>query len=169
MNTCGAASPLSHSVSADAGPIRQVARIVESSPDSGWLLEQISSPDSGANVVFTGTVRRFTGDRETAWLEYECYAGMAVREMRRLIAECCERFSCSGAGILHRVGRVDPGETSIAIAVSTTHRDAAFRAAEWLMHGVKARLPVWKKDFAPDGSSHWVAPGAGHPAGGTRP
>ncbi len=130
--------------------------------DCNELLLHVASPECGATVLFTGSPRQFTvvdlqGTREeTAWLEYECYAPMAEREMNLLCTEATRRFDCRRVAIVHRTGPVAPGETSIAITVGSPHRAAAFAAAQWIMEGVKSRVPVWKRDHAPDGTSRWV-------------
>lgn len=133
-------------------------RLDTSLPEPGQLLAAIASPACGASVLFAGSARRHTGSRETEWLEYECYPAMALAELERLAHHCCQMFGAGGVAIAHRLGKVPAGQTSILIAVATPHRVAAFRAVEWLMEEIKARVPIWKKDFAPDGTGQWIHP-----------
>ncbi len=133
--------------------------IVDGPLDCAALLSHVSRTDCGATVLFTGSARQFTGDQETLWLEYESYDPMARRELGLICDEVCELFDCRQVAVAHRTGRVNPGETSIAIAVASPHRAAAFDGAKWMMDAIKSRVPVWKKDFANDGTAKWVSPG----------
>jgi molybdopterin synthase catalytic subunit len=83
---------------------------------------------------------------------------MAKRELGRVCDETIDRFEVRQIAVAHRIGRVNPGEVSIAIAVASPHRTAAFDAARWMMDQIKSRVPVWKKDFASDGTASWVTP-----------
>ncbi len=125
--------------------------------DPAPLLEFVCGPDCGATAMFVGTVRRWTGSRETAWLDYECYPEMVEREMQRIAAEAADRYGCAALAFRHRIGQVDPGATSMALAVATPHRSAAFAAVEWAVDQVKHRVPVWKRDVGTDGSCIWQA------------
>lgn len=141
--------------------------IVEQPPDCAALLAHVSRTDCGATVLFTGSARQFTGDQETLWLEYECYGPMARRELGLICDEVCELFDCRRVAVSHRIGRVNPGESSIAIAVASPHRAAAFEGARWMMDAIKSRVPVWKKDHASDGTADWVSP-VNRPVAGIR-
>jgi molybdopterin synthase catalytic subunit len=125
--------------------------------DPAQLLEFVRGPDCGATAMFVGTVRRWTGSRETAWLDYECYPEMVEREMQRIAGEAADKFGCVALAFRHRIGQADPGATSIALAVATPHRAAAFAAVEWAVDQVKHRLPIWKRDVGTDGSCIWQA------------
>jgi molybdopterin synthase catalytic subunit len=93
--------------------------------------------------------------RETLYLEYEAYEAMALKEMERLITRARSEFDISNIGIVHRLGRLEIGETSIVIAVAAPHRKAAFAACEWLIRELKRTVPIWKKEVYADGE-HWV-------------
>jgi molybdopterin synthase catalytic subunit len=110
-------------------------------------------------VLFLGTTREFTGQRRTVSLDYECYEQMAVTKLGELEAEACRRWPLVGVCIEHRLGRIPPGEISVAIAVSAPHRAAAFEAGKWLIDTIKQIVPVWKKENWSDGTSQWVHPG----------
>ena len=112
-------------------------------------------PECGATVTLDGYVRRFTGDRETLYLVYEAYEPMAVKEMRRLITAAHERFNISSVAIVHRLGRLEIGETSVVVSVAAPHRKAAFEACEWLIRELKRTVPIWKKEVYADGEE-WV-------------
>ena len=123
------------------------------------VLDGVNSPRAGASVLFLGTTREFTGDRQTESLDYECYDDMAASKMAELEADARSRWSLIGCVIVHRVGRVDIGQASVAIAVSSPHRQQAFEAGKWLIDTLKETVPVWKKENWTDGTSQWVHPG----------
>lgn len=118
-------------------------------------LEWASAPPYGAVVVFLGTTRSPNRGKEVAYLEYEAYPAMAEAVMHQIIAEMRERWGLGRVALWHRTGRVYPAEASILIVVSAPHRPEAFEACRYAIERVKQALPVWKKEFAPDGS-HWV-------------
>jgi len=127
--------------------------------DAGAVLQLVSSPNAGAVVLFLGTTREVTGERRTLWLDYECYADMAQRKLAELEAQARSRWPLVACAILHRLGRVEIGESSVAIAVSSPHRRAAFEAGQWLVDTLKEVVPIWKHEHWADGSSEWVHPG----------
>src|SRR6185369_3802748 len=101
------------------------------------VLAQGATHEAGAVVLFLGTTREFTAGRQTAALDYECYGDMAREQLTRLEAEARSRWPLVGCAIVHRVGRVSLGEASVAVAVSTAHRQAAFEAGKWLIDTLK--------------------------------
>jgi molybdopterin synthase catalytic subunit len=127
--------------------------------DANAVLRHVASPEAGAVVLFLGTTRRFTDGRETASLDYECYAEMARRKLAELEAEARRRWPIVGCAIVHRVGHLELGEASVAVAVSTPHRQAAFEAGQWLIDTLKKVVPIWKRENWTDGSSGWIHPG----------
>jgi molybdopterin synthase catalytic subunit len=133
--------------------------ITDKSIDVESLLSGVASPAAGAVVLFLGTTREFTAGRQTASLDYECYAEMALRKMAELESQARARWNLEGCAIIHRVGNVPIGEASVAIAVCTAHRAAAFEAGEWLIDTLKEVVPIWKKENWADGESQWVHPG----------
>lgn len=132
--------------------------IVEQPIESSQILDRVQSTLSGAVVLFLGTTRHLTGQRETARLEYECYYELAIKQMHRLRSQAMADWPLNGCSIVHRIGQVPVGEASVAIAVSSAHRKAAFAAAEWLIDRLKVEVPIWKKEFFADGTSEWIHP-----------
>jgi molybdopterin synthase catalytic subunit len=131
--------------------------------DAAALLRQVGSPDAGAIVLFLGTTRQFTDGRQTASLDYECYPEMARHKLAQLEAEARSRWPLAACAIVHRIGHVELGEASVAVAVSTAHRQAAFEAGRWLIDTLKEVVPIWKKENWADGDSQWVHPGLDAP------
>ena len=129
--------------------------------DPSKLLGAVESVEAGAVVLFLGTTRAVTKGRKTASLDYECYGEMAEKELRRLEAKARENWPIIGCEIVHRIGHLDPGEASIAIAVSSPHRPDAFEAGRWLIDTIKEVVPIWKQEHWTDGSSEWVDPLSG--------
>ena len=137
--------------------------ITEHPVDEAAVLASVKSDQAGAVVLFLGTTREFTAvgqsNKQTVRLEYECYREMALREIKALAAEARQRWSLVEVAIAHRIGEVPLGETSVAIAVSSGHRPAAFAAGRWLIDTLKERVPIWKKENWADGTKDWVHPG----------
>ena len=127
--------------------------------DPAAVLAQVASNEAGAVVLFLGTTREFTAGRRTASLDYECYPEMAEKQLAALEGEARSRWPITGCSIVHRLGRLELGETSIAIAVSSPHRAVAFEAGKWLIDTIKEVVPIWKQENWADGSSEWVHPG----------
>ena len=110
-------------------------------------------------VLFLGTVRALTGDEVTLALEYDAYAPMAEAELAKLDADVRARWPVIGVALVHRLGRLEVGEASVAVAVSSPHRVEAFEAARYAIDALKAQVPIWKKDVRPAGDA-WVHPEA---------
>jgi molybdopterin synthase catalytic subunit len=123
--------------------------------DVGAVARRVVLPECGATVTLDGYARRWTADRETEYLVYEAYDRMALSEMQKLGSEAHKRFEIAHVGIVHRTGRLEIGETSVVIAVSSPHRRAAFEACEWLIKELKRTVPIWKKEVFQDGEV-WV-------------
>lgn len=128
--------------------------------DPARLLAQVTSSRAGAVVLFLGVTREFTRGRQTMWLDYEAYGEMARVKLEELEAEARKRWPIADCVIVHRLGRVDLAESSVAIAVAAPHRGDAFDAGEWLIDTLKEVVPIWKQEHWADGSSEWVHPGA---------
>lgn len=127
--------------------------------DTAAVLAQVASHDAGAVVLFLGTTREFTHGRRTTSLDYECYPEMAEKKLTELEAEAKSRWPLTGCSIVHRLGHLELGEASIAIAVSSPHRGVAFEAGQWLIDTIKQVVPIWKQENWADGTSEWVHPG----------
>ncbi len=133
--------------------------IVEQPIEIHTIVQSAASDHSGATVLFLGTTRQFTAGKETARLEYECYREMAIRKMTELRDGAISTWRLNECSVVHRVGVVPVGEASVAIAVSSAHRKAAFEAAEWLIDQLKTEVPIWKQECYADGTTEWVHPG----------
>ena len=118
----------------------------------------VKSPADGAVVTFDGIVRNNFDGREVRYLEYEAYTAMAEKKMADIAAEAQNKFAVDDIAMVHRIGRLEIGESSILIAVAAPHRQPAFEACAYAMDRVKEEVPVWKKEFFADGESHWVQP-----------
>ncbi len=127
--------------------------------DPQTVLSSVASHDAGAVVLFLGTTREFTHGRQTLSLDYECYPAMAEKKLAELEAQARQRWPIVGCAIVHRLGRVELGEASIAIAVSSPHRAVAFEAGQWLIDTIKEVVPIWKQEHWADGATEWVHPG----------
>ena len=123
--------------------------------DVGEIARRVVPRECGATVTLDGYAREWTRGRKTLYLEYEAYQAMAPGEMRRIAETAHERFEITHVGIVHRIGHVNIGETSVVISVSAPHRHAAFEACEWLIRELKCSVPIWKKEVFEDGSA-WV-------------
>ena len=134
-------------------------RLTEEPIDFAALTEAVRSTDSGAVVLFLGTVREMTDGRRTTALEYEAFGPMAESKIAEIEAEARRRWPLDRVAIAHRVGRLELGEGSVAVAVSSAHRAEAFEAARYLIDTLKETVPIWKKENWHDGSSEWVHPG----------
>ena len=125
------------------------------------VARRVVPPECGATVTLDGYARRFTKDkktgqiRETDYLVYEAYEPMAIKEMRKLVEKVKNEFEISNVGIVHRLGRLEIGETSVVISVAAPHRRPAFAACEWLIKELKRTVPIWKKEIYADGEA-WV-------------
>jgi molybdopterin synthase catalytic subunit len=122
------------------------------------VIDRVGRPEAGAVVLFLGTVRETTGSRRTSSLEYECYREMAEKKLQELEAEARGRWPLVACAIVHRLGHLAVGETSVAIALSAAHRRPAFEAGQWLIDRIKEVVPIWKKENYADGTSDWVHP-----------
>jgi molybdopterin synthase catalytic subunit len=126
------------------------------------LVAAARSGEDGAVVVFDGIVRNNTRGRATLYLDYEAYEEMALAEMRRLAMEAREKFGVRPVTLVHRLGRLQIGESSVLIVVASAHRAQAFDACRWLIDTLKRIVPIWKKETFADGAV-W-APGEPFPA-----
>jgi|SRR5579862_808865 len=128
------------------------ARIVHEKIDAAVILENFKCPSDGAMVTFEGVVRDNSRGRRTLFLDYESYEEMAIKEMNRLAENALAQFAIRQVVIVHRVGRLYVGETSVLIAVASEHRAAAFEACRWLIDTLKRTVPIWKKEHFEDGA-----------------
>jgi molybdopterin synthase catalytic subunit len=127
--------------------------------DYAAVTDLVRSPLAGAVCTFLGTVREFTGDRRTVALAYESYPEMALKKMAELEEEARRRWPVIELALVHRVGNLELGEVSVAVAVSCPHRHESFEACRWLIDSLKQVVPIWKKEIWADGNEAWVHPG----------
>ncbi|MHC4398788.1 MAG: molybdenum cofactor biosynthesis protein MoaE [Planctomycetota bacterium] len=127
--------------------------------DTPEVVQSVRSPAAGAVVLFLGTARESTDGRQTESLEYEAYAGMAHAKLAELEEEARQRWPLVACAVVHRLGHLAIGEVSVAVAVSSAHRQPAFEAGQWLIDRIKEVVPIWKKENWADGTSQWVHPG----------
>ena len=144
--------PVSGGVDADAARRSQHAAIVRERIETVSILEGIKRPEDGAAVVFEGIVRNHTRGRRTLYLDYEAYEEMALKQMEELAARALAEYKIRDVAIVHRLGRLEIGETSVLIAVASAHRAAAFDACRWLIDTFKRTVPIWKKEHFEDGA-----------------
>jgi MoaE-MoaD fusion protein len=111
------------------------------------LADELKADADGAVVVFEGIVRDHSGDRRTLYLEYEAYEPMALDKMREIGTEAASKFKIDRIGIIHRLGRIEIGETSVAIIVTAEHRRPAFEACHYAIDRLKQVVPIWKKEY----------------------
>jgi molybdopterin synthase catalytic subunit len=127
-------------------------RIVHDPIDTEAVVARLKHPSDGAVVIFDGIVRDNTRGRRTLYLNYEAYEAMALKQMESLEAEARTRFAVRGISLIHRLGRLEIGETSVLIVVASAHRGVAFEACRWIIDTLKKTVPIWKKEFFEDGA-----------------
>jgi molybdopterin converting factor subunit 1 len=116
------------------------------------ILPKLERAEDGAIVIFDGVVRNHSRGRETKHLEYEAYEPMALKQMQQLAAEARQKFAIRNVALVHRLGKLEIGESSVLIAVYSAHRVAAFEACRCLIDTLKQTVPIWKKEFFADGA-----------------
>ncbi len=124
--------------------------------DTAGILVAIKAGADGAVCAFDGIVRNNTRGRQTLYLVYEAYREMALTQMRALAEEAVGRFGVRHVAVVHRLGRLEIGETSVLIAVASAHRGVTFEACRWLIDELKKKVPIWKKEYFVDGAV-WAA------------
>jgi MoaE-MoaD fusion protein len=116
------------------------------------IADDLKAPEDGATAIFEGIVRNNTRGRPTLYLDYEAYEPMALNEMEKLAENALGQFKIRDVRLVHRLGRLQIGETSVLIVVSSAHRGAAFEACRWLIDTLKKTVPIWKKEYFEDGA-----------------
>jgi molybdopterin synthase catalytic subunit len=129
-----------------------VYRLVREPIDAANLVAYVKAPEDGAVATFDGVVRNHSRGQRTLYLEYEAYEGMALAKMREIVGEMHQRFAIHRAAMVHRLGRIEIGETSVFIAVSAAHRGPALDACRWAIDALKKTVPIWKKEYFEDGA-----------------
>jgi len=131
---------------------RRYASIVRKAIDTPQSVAGLKRGEDGAALAFEGVVRNQTRSRKTLYLDYEAYEEMALEQMESLARQALQQFQIRDVAIVHRLGRLEIGETSVLIAVTSAHRAAAFDACRWLIDALKRTVPIWKKEYFEDGA-----------------
>jgi molybdopterin synthase catalytic subunit len=147
----GLLPPVSGGSSSDSGGSGDV-RIVREPIDGQAITAKLKQASDGAAVIFDGIVRDNTRGRRTLYLDYEAYETMALKQMESLATEARTRFGVRAVSIIHRLGPLEIGETSVLIVVASAHRGAAFEACRWIIDTLKKTVPIWKKEYFEDGA-----------------
>ena len=134
------------------------------------LVHQVINPDKyqefyvdhshGAVVKFLGVVRNVHEGRDVKRIFYECYERMTLRMMQQIEQECLENYPMVKMVLVHRIGMVELGEASVLVCTSSKHRKDSYESSMFIMNRVKELLPIWKKEFHPDGETSWVGIGS---------
>jgi len=128
------------------------ASITREKIDTQFVVDGLKRGEDGASIVFEGIVRNQTRGRKTRFLDYEAYEQMALQQMESLAAQAIDQFKVRDVAIVHRLGRLEIGETSVLIAVASAHRGPAFEACRWIIDALKRTVPIWKKEHFEDGA-----------------
>jgi len=135
----------------------QRAWITREAIDAGSVLDRVGAAGDGAALLFVGVVRDHNDGSSVTGLTYEAYDEMAVRVLDEIAGEAAERLGTPRIAVVHRVGELEVGEVSVAIAASSPHRAEAFDATRYVIEEIKKRLPVWKKEHYVEGDAAWLA------------
>jgi molybdopterin synthase catalytic subunit len=119
--------------------------------DAPGIVSTLKHGEDGAAVVFEGVVRNQTRGSRTLYLDYEAYEDMALQQLESLAKEALQKFQIRDVAIVHRLGRLGIGETSVLIVVVSAHRGPAFEACRWIIDTLKKTVPIWKKEYFEDG------------------
>src|SRR5271166_6413653 len=132
--------------------VSEHARLVSEPINTAATLTAIKHPEDGAVAIFDGIVRNHSRGRRTLYLDYTAYEPMALRQMEQLAQQALAKYAIRDVRIVHRLGRLQIGESSVYIAVAAAHRAAAFDACRWLIDTLKKTVPIWKKEYFEDGA-----------------
>lgn len=132
-----------------------MTEIVSQPIDVPAVLRSVTSPQAGAVVTFDGTVRNHARGKKVTHLFYESYGEMALPEMEKIRQEALRRWPIQKLSIVHRIGQIEIGESSVFIAVSAAHRKDAFEACRFVIDTLKTTVPIWKKEHYEDGEV-WI-------------
>ena len=130
----------------------KLCALVRTPIETAEIVAQLKAPTDGAVVVFEGIVRNHSGNRSTLYLEYEAYEAMALAKMREIGVQMREKYSIRRYAMVHRLGRLEIGESAVLVAVCSAHRAAAFDACRFGIDTLKRNVPIWKKEFFRDGA-----------------
>lgn len=139
------------------------ADVVREPIDPARVLARVGDPEDGAVLLFLGVVRNHAESRAVDGITYDAYEAMAKDVLNAIATEAADLLGTDRIAVIHRIGQLDVGECSAAIAVSSPHRDEAYRASRYVIEEIKKRLPVWKKERYAEGDEAWVAGTAPRP------
>ena len=132
-----------------------MVRVQREPIDAQALIRAVQTDVDGAVALFLGTVRDHNEGRKVSGLEYSAYEEMALQELERVRDQALERFEITRAALVHRLGALEIGETSVAVAIAAPHRAAAFDACRFVIDTLKRTVPIWKKETYNDGEA-WI-------------
>jgi molybdopterin synthase catalytic subunit len=132
------------------------ARLTHEKIDANALLAEIANASDGAQVLFLGIVRNHHQGREVLRIDYEAYEPMALKELQKIADEEAAKHGLERVLVVHRFGRHEIGDASVAVVIASAHRAAAFEAAKRIMDRIKQDVPIWKKEYFADGTVEWV-------------
>ena len=142
--------------------------LTDSPIDTAALVAEVARGANGATLLFIGTVREVNDGLPVTGIEYSAYRSMAERELADVAREASEQFKTTDIVIEHRLGTLEIGEASVAIAVAHPHRGLAYEASRYVIEQLKKRVPIWKLEHYVDGTREWVGAGIGQPSAGAR-
>lgn len=119
------------------------------------VIDRVRKDSHGALVTFIGIVRDNADGKKVLYLEYEAFSEMAIKKLKEICAEIHDRWQIDDVDIVHRIGRIEIGETVLVIVVGAAHRSEAFQACEYAINRIKEMVPIWKKEFY-ESSSNWI-------------
>jgi molybdopterin synthase catalytic subunit len=137
--------------------------LVRDAIDVSRLIHEVSDSANGATSLFVGTVRSSNDGKEVLMIEYSAYEEMAAKEMEAIVAEAAEKFSVSHIAVEHRLGKLEIGDASVAIASAHSRRAPAIDSMRYVIEHLKRRAPIWKLEHYADGGRNWVNAGTGEP------
>lgn len=135
--------------------------LTDSPIDTAALVAEVSRGANGATLLFIGTVREVNEGRPVTGIEYSAYRSMAERELAAVASEAAEQFTTNDIVVEHRLGTLEIGDASVAIAVAHPHRGRAYDASRYVIEQLKKRVPIWKLEHYVDGTREWVGAGTG--------
>ena len=129
--------------------------IVRDEIDLGGLRTRAQDPQAGAVLIFCGDVRNHSQEQDVSFLEYEAHESMALKQIRKIIEQAQQKWELHKVEVIHRLGKLAVTDCSIAIAVSTSHRNEAYEASRYIIDTIKHTVPIWKKEHFVNGASNW--------------
>ena len=129
--------------------------IVRTEIDINGLRKRVQDPQAGAVLIFCGDVRNHSQKQDVSFLEYEAHESMAIKQIKIIIEKAQQKWKMHKVEVIHRLGKLEVTDCSIAIAVSTSHRNEAYEASRYIIDTIKHSVPIWKKEYFSNGFSNW--------------